>query len=242
MDKDKRLVEASWWETLAGGKSLIHFSVACWLIFCWEVFPHCGRGNGGNGDLLQKDLSQDCCTQCSWFSQDNRVEEYVLIFSCENSKIANNRWRTINSRMLDPIKKRYPLSKGKGEALTRWLWGDEIMFRIKLHTCQMLRGLKQNLVCTRTQGPYKRLCQTCLWVSECLPVEAQVSSDLLQGQGLWLHQTWEVQHVRPNTEAQSRQATNWRTIISKNSNTVVKVLGATTDFPTWGSGKDPENA
>ena len=78
-------------------------------------------------------------------------------------------------------------------------------------------------------------------MSECLPVEAQVSSDLLQGQGLWLQQTWEVQHVRPNTEAQSRQPTNWRTVISKNSNTVVKVLGTTTDFPTWGSGKDPEN-
>ena len=32
----------------------------------------------------------------------------------------------------------------------------------------MLWGLKQNLVHTRTQGPHKRLSQTCLWVFECL--------------------------------------------------------------------------
>ena len=32
----------------------------------------------------------------------------------------------------------------------------------------MLRGLKQNLVCTRTQIPNKRLSQTCLGVFECL--------------------------------------------------------------------------
>ena len=32
----------------------------------------------------------------------------------------------------------------------------------------MLGGLKQNFVHTRTQGPHKRLSQTCLWVFECL--------------------------------------------------------------------------
>ena len=57
------------------------------LIFCWwegagtiqcvpslwfGLRPHHGRRNGGNGDLLQKDLlpahhsSQDCCSQCPW--------------------------------------------------------------------------------------------------------------------------------------------------------------------------------
>ena len=66
IDKDMRLVEASWWEGLSVGesgscsdgrdmlsKSLIHF-------FCWWVglcsLP--GRGHGSNGDLLQKDLCQ----------------------------------------------------------------------------------------------------------------------------------------------------------------------------------------
>ena len=71
--------------------------------------------------------------------------------------------------------------------------------------------------------------------------EAWVGGDLLQGQGFWLKQTWEMQHVRTTTEAQSRQPANWRTIIPKNSSTVVKVLGTTTDFPTWGSGKGTEN-
>ena len=44
-----------------------------------------------------------------------------------------------------------------------------------------------NLVCTRTQRPPQRLSQNCVWVS---PEEVQVSSGLMQGQGLWVKQTW----------------------------------------------------
>ena len=45
-------------------KSLIEFSVDGWgcvpsLLFCLR--PIYGSGNGGNGDLLQKDLCQHCC-------------------------------------------------------------------------------------------------------------------------------------------------------------------------------------
>ena len=43
-----------------------------------------------------------------------------FIFSCKNTKIAIYCWITINGRMLDPNKKRYPMSKDKEEALTRW--------------------------------------------------------------------------------------------------------------------------
>ena len=53
-------------------------------------------------------------------SQGGGVEGHVLIFSCENSKITTHCWTTIDRRMLDPTKKRYPTSKGTGEAPTRW--------------------------------------------------------------------------------------------------------------------------
>ena len=44
-----------------------------------------------------------------------------------------------------------------------------------------------HLVCTRTKRLPQRLRQTCFWVS---PEEVRVSSGLLQGQGLWVQQTW----------------------------------------------------
>ena len=49
-------------------ESLIQFSVdgvggvpSLWF----GLRPNYGRGNGGNGNLLQKDLCPDCCIQCS---------------------------------------------------------------------------------------------------------------------------------------------------------------------------------
>ena len=48
--------------------------------------------------------------------------------------------------------------------------------------------------------------------------------------------------INPTIEPPSRQPTNCRTIIPRNYCTVKKVLGPTTDFPTWRSGKGIENA
>ncbi|KAI4548502.1 hypothetical protein MG293_000832 [Ovis ammon polii] len=60
-----------------------------------------------------------------WLTMDNTdivrdggVEGQALIFSCENFKIAAHCQTTIKRRMLNPTKKRYPASKGKGEAQT----------------------------------------------------------------------------------------------------------------------------
>ena len=50
---------------------------------------------------------------------DGRVQGCVLI-SCENSKITTRCWTTIDKKMLFPTNKRYPTSKGKGEAPARW--------------------------------------------------------------------------------------------------------------------------
>ena len=51
--------------------------------------------------------------------QDGSAEGRMLIF-CKNSKITTLYWTTIKRRMLDPTKKRYPTSKGKGESPTTW--------------------------------------------------------------------------------------------------------------------------
>ena len=79
MDKDKRLMEASWWERLMWdklglvlvgkampSKCLIQFSVdgcGCIPSLLFGLRPNYG---GVNGDLLQKDLSQHCSIQCPW--------------------------------------------------------------------------------------------------------------------------------------------------------------------------------
>ena len=74
------------------------------------------------------------------------------------------------------------------------------------------------------------------WVS---PVEAQVSSGLPWGRGLWLPQTWEVWLMSPTIEPPSRQS--GEQLHQRSFRTVLKVLGCTTDFPTWGSSKETEN-
>ena len=48
--------------------------------------------------------------------------------------------------------------------------------------------------------------------------------------------------INPTIEPPSRQPTNCRTIIPRNYCTVKKVLGPTTDFPTWRSGKGTVNS
>ena len=73
---------------------------------------------------------------------------------------------TSDRRMLDPTKKIYPMSKGRGEAPVRWSEG------VNLH-------LKSNLIPTRDAGRAEtkpcvhqetpqRLSQTCLLVLESL--------------------------------------------------------------------------
>ena len=80
MDKDKRLMEASWWERLTVGKmvlfmmsgamiskSLIQFSVnlqGCVPSLLFDLRPNYGGSNEDNGNVLQKGLCTHCHTQC----------------------------------------------------------------------------------------------------------------------------------------------------------------------------------
>ena len=50
-------------------KSLIQFSVngrGCVPSLLFGLSPNYGRGNGSNGNLLQKDLCLLCCIECCW--------------------------------------------------------------------------------------------------------------------------------------------------------------------------------
>ena len=117
----------------------------------------------------------------------------------------------------------------------------------------MLRGHKQNLVCTTSEGrdqwPLQETEPDLPWGVWVSLVGAQVSSDLPPGQGLWLQQTWAVWHgawvlveevaITPHHRADKPQTGEH--LYQRSSHTVTKILGSTTDFPTWGSSQRTEN-
>ena len=82
MYKDKRLMEAFWWERLIVGV-LFWRAMSCSVnlqsnillmgvggVLCSSLLfvlrLNYGRVNVSNGDLLQMDLSMHCCIQCPW--------------------------------------------------------------------------------------------------------------------------------------------------------------------------------
>ena len=83
MEKDKKLMEASWWERLSGkldlvlmgramfSKPLIQFSVegpGCVPSLLFDLRPNYGGGDEDNGDFLQKVPCTHCWTQCPTLS------------------------------------------------------------------------------------------------------------------------------------------------------------------------------
>ena len=99
-----------------------------------------------------------------WQSRDHLI-------SCENTKKAKSCWTTIDRRMLEPTKKRYPASKGKGEAATNGKRGQLHLksdlipardaWRAQTKPCVHQDGGKR-------AGPHRRLRQTWLWLFEGL--------------------------------------------------------------------------
>ena len=96
---------------------------------------------------------------------DGGIEICALIFSWKNSKITTLCWITIQRRMLCPTKKRYPMSKDKGEVTAR---REEGWKNQTPRPSEMLGGLKQNLVCTRR--PHRNCARPNL---ECLSVSCR---------------------------------------------------------------------
>ena len=170
---------------------------------------------------IQYTSAQSCLTlwnhiDCEPNSQAGRVEGYALILSCESSKAATHGWTTINRRMLDPTKKWYPTSKGKGEASKDDRSG-KIMFRIKSHNSQKLWGwggwgeVKQNIGCSRIQRPQRDWARPTF---ECLSVSCGGMDQQWLATGTGALPAAELGHpVWPIIEPLSRWPTNCRTII-----------------------------
>ena len=90
---------------------------------------------------------------------------HLLLRKFQNCNSLLNNYQQEN---VGPTQKRYPTSKGKGEAPVRW---QEVQYHVQNQTPyppEQLRVLKLNLVCTRTQGLHKRPSQSCLYGFECL--------------------------------------------------------------------------
>ena len=125
-----------------------------------------------------------------------RIGGCVLIFSCENTKIATSCWTIINRRMPEPTKKNIPYVQRQRRSCNKMVGGVQLHLKSNLIPARDTQRA-QTKPCVRhdpgkgSSDPHKRLSQTCLWVS---PAEAQVSSGQPRGQGLWLQQTWEA-HV-----------------------------------------------
>ena len=91
MYKDKRLMEASWWERLTEGKTGSyslgqgHAQQIFNPVFCWRVglcslpVVYYSRGNGGNGDLL---LSPT-------------IDNFIFFYPCKYFRIITDIWSAI---------------------------------------------------------------------------------------------------------------------------------------------------
>ena len=61
------------------------------------------------------------------------------------------------------------------------------------------------------------------------------------GRGIWPKSSWRRSPLAPPQSHHVEDAQNGEQLYQRTSHTVAKVLGPTTDFPTWGSGKGTEN-
>ena len=133
--------------------------------------------------------------------------------------------------------KEIPHIQGQRRNQNKSVGGNTIMFKIKPHTLQRhLEGTNKNLCPPgpreRSSDPHKRLSQTCLWVFEKLlrrhgsaaacHKDRQSGSSSPGRRGLWHKSFWRWSSLAP--------LQSWW---ERNSCTVAKVLGPTTDFPTW---------
>ena len=87
--------------------------------------------------------------------------------------------------MLDLTKKIIPHIQGQRRSPSKTVGGVKLHLETNSIPARDARRA-QTKPCAHQETP-QRLSQTCLWVS---PVEVWVSSGLLQGQGLWVQQSW----------------------------------------------------
>ena len=129
--------------------------------------------------------------------------------------------------------------------------GGKISFRIKSQTCQRhSEGANQTLCAPGPRDP-TRLSQTCLWVFECL-LWRHMSAVTCHGdrgsgcsrsrkKSVWHKSSWKRSPLAPPGSQQADDSQTGEQLYQRRSCTAGKVLGPTTDFPTWGSGKETGN-
>ena len=105
---------------------------------------------------------------------------------------------------------------------------------------EVLGGLKQNLVCTRAQGPHKRLSQTCL---ECLNVSCRGMGQQWPAAGTGDLAAADLRGAacEPHHRATDNTTHKLENNVPKKFLHCCKVPGPTPDSPTWGSSKGTEN-
>ena len=135
--------------------------------------------------------SMGCIVHGSARWWNRRMSVHFLLQELQNcNSLLNNHWQeNVGSHQ----KKRYPKSKGKGEAPARLYNGQNHIYNQTPYRPETLRGFKQNFVHTRTQRhkrDWTRPAFKCLRIS-C----GGAGQQCLQGQGLWVQHTWTTQHV-----------------------------------------------
>ena len=154
--------------------------------------------------------------------------------------------------MLDPTKNRYPTSKGK-EKTKHQEDGrrDKITFRVKPHTHQRpLEGSNKTLCAPGPRDPTKdwaRHAFECFSVSwggmgQQWPAAGDRSSGCSRpGRScVWHKSSWRRSPLAPPQSHWADDPQTGEQLYQRNFRTVAKVLGPTTDFPTWGSSKGTE--
>jgi len=152
--------------------------------------------------------------------------------------------------MLDPTKKKdIPCPRAKEKPKQDGRRG-KITFRIKPQARQRhSEGSNKTLCAPGHRGPTETD-QTCFWVFECLlrGHRSAVACHTNRGSGcsrpgscsVWHKPSWRLSLAPPQSHRAHDPQTAQK-LYKRNSCTVKKVLGPTTDFPTWGSGKGTEN-
>ena len=155
--------------------------------------------------------------------------------------------------MLDLTKKRYPHVPGQRRSPNRMAGGAKLRLESNLIPTRVTQRVQTEPCLHQDPGkgavtPTRDSVRPAESV-QVSPAEAQVSRGLpwtelwLQqagGRGIWPKSSWRRSPLAPPQSHQVEDAQTGEQLYQRSSHTVAKVLGPTTDFPTWGSSKGTE--
>ena len=141
---------------------LISFRIDWFVVW----FPSSPRDSQESSPTSQsKSINSSVLSLLYGSCQDGRIEGHALhlfLWEFQNLQLADE--QPLTAECCIPSKKDTLHPRAKEKPLQDVRRG-KITSKSTLCLPEILRGHKQNLVHTRTQGPHKRLSQTCLWVS-----------------------------------------------------------------------------